>query len=144
LFLVPKNRVNDDGSVGESNNIALAGLNHKMGHKGTTNCLLNFGESGESIGYLVGGENQGLANMFHMMNEARIAVGMGATVIGLGGYLYSLDYARNRPQGRHLSNKDPESPMVMISEHADVKRMLMTQKAFVEGAQSLILYSANL
>ena len=144
LFLVPKHRVNDDGSIGEPNNIALAGLNHKMGHKGTTNCLLNFGESGDTIGYLVGSENQGLMNMFHMMNEARIGVGMAATVIGLGGYLYSLDYARNRPQGRHLANKDPESPMVMISEHADVKRMLMTQKAFVEGAQSLMLYSARL
>lgn len=144
LFLVPKHRVNDDGTIGDSNNVALAGLNHKMGHKGTTNCLLNFSEGGESIGYLVGGENQGLANMFNMMNEARIAVGMAATVIGLGGYLYSLDYARNRPQGRHLTNKDPESPMVMISEHADVKRMLMTQKAFVEGAQSLLLYSAKL
>ena len=144
LFLVPKHRVNDDGSIGDTNNIALAGLNHKMGHKGTTNCLLNFGESGDSIGYLVGGENQGLANMFHMMNEARVAVGMGATVIGLGGYLSSLDYARNRPQGRHLTNKDPHSPMVMISEHADVKRLLMTQKAFVEGAHSLILYAARL
>lgn len=144
LFLVPKHRVNDDGSIGEPNNIALAGLNHKMGHKGTTNCLLNFGESGDSIGFLVGGENQGLSNMFHMMNEARVAVGMAATVLGLGGYLYSLDYARNRPQGRLLSNKDPESPMVMISEHADVKRMLMTQKAYVEGAQSLILYAARL
>lgn len=144
LFLVPKNRVDDNGSVTGSNNIALAGLNHKMGHKGTTNCLLNFGESDDSIGYLVGNENQGLANMFHMMNEARISVGMAATVIGLGGYLYSLDYARNRPQGRHLGNKDPETPMVMISEHADVKRMLMTQKAFVEGAQSLLLYAANL
>lgn len=144
LFLVPKHRVNEDGTIGDSNNVALAGLNHKMGHKGTTNCLLNFSEGGESIGYLVGGENQGLANMFNMMNEARIAVGMAATVIGLGGYLYSLDYARNRPQGRHLTNKDPESPMVMIAEHADVKRMLMTQKAFVEGAQSLLLYSAKL
>jgi len=144
LFLVPKNRVDDNGTIGVSNNIALAGLNHKMGHRGTTNCLLNFGESGDTIGYLVGGENQGLANMFHMMNEARIAVGMAATIIGLGGYLYSLDYARNRPQGRHLTNKDPESPMVMISEHADVKRMLMTQKAFVEGAQAMIFYSARL
>lgn len=144
LFLVPKHRVNDDGSIGDSNNIALAGLNHKMGNKGTTNCLLNFGESGDSIGYLVGDENKGLSNMFHMMNEARVAVGMGSTVVGLGGYLYSLDYARNRPQGRHLTNKDPESPMVMISEHADVKRMLMTQKAFVEGAHSLILYAACL
>ncbi len=144
LFLVPKNRVDDNGDIIGSNNIALAGLNHKMGHKGTTNCLLNFGESGDTIGHLVGNVNEGLANMFHMMNEARIAVGMGATVIGLGGYLYSLDYARNRPQGRHLGNKDPESPMVMISEHADVKRMLMTQKAFVEGAQALLMYSAIL
>jgi len=144
LFLVPKNRVNDQGEISGSNNIALAGLNHKMGHKGTTNCLLNFGESGDTIGYLVGNVNEGLANMFQMMNEARIAVGMGATVIGLGGYLYSLDYARNRPQGRHLGNKDPESPMVMISEHADIKRLLMTQKAFVEGAMSLLMYSAML
>ncbi len=144
LFLVPKRRVNDDGSLGEMNNVALAGLNHKMGHRGTTNCLLNFGEGGDSIGYLVGGEHQGLANMFHMMNEARIGVGMAATVIGLGGFLYSLDYARNRPQGRHLVNRDPESPMVMISEHADIKRLLMTQKAYVEGALSLMLYSAQL
>lgn len=144
LFLVPKYRVNDDGSLGEHNNIALAGLNHKMGARGTTNCLLNFGESGDTFGYLVGQENQGLANMFHMMNEARIAVGMGAVMSGLGGYLYSLDYARNRPQGRHLTNKDPESPQVMISEHADVKRMLMTQKAFVEGGHALIVYCAEL
>jgi len=144
LFLVPKKRVNTDGSIGESNNVALAGLNHKMGHRGTTNCLLNFGESGDCIGYLVGKENQGLTNMFHMMNEARVAVGMAASVIGLGGYLYSLDYARNRPQGRKLGDKDPNSPMIMISEHADVKRMLMTQKAFVEGAQALIFYSAKL
>ncbi|RBP52719.1 acyl-CoA dehydrogenase [Arenicella xantha] len=144
LFLVPKHQVGDDGAIGESNKIALAGLNHKMGHRGTTNCLLNFGESGETVGYLVGEENQGLTNMFHMMNEARIGVGMAATVIGLGGYLYSLDYARNRPQGRHLANKDPKTPMVMISEHADVKRMLMTQKVYVEGAHALMLYSAKL
>ncbi|MBX2847410.1 MAG: acyl-CoA dehydrogenase [Acidiferrobacterales bacterium] len=144
LFLVPKYRVNDDGSIGASNNVALAGLNHKMGNRGTTNCLLNFGENGDSIGYLVGEENQGLANMFHMMNEARVAVGIGATAMGLSGFLYSLDYARNRPQGRHLSNKNPDSPMVMISEHADIKRLLMTQKAYVEGAMTLELYAAQL
>ena len=144
LFLVPKIRVNEDGSLGDSNNIALAGLNHKMGCRGATNCLLNFGESGDSIGYLVGEANQGLANMFHMMNEARISVGMSAVMSGLGGYLYSLDYARNRPQGRPLVNRNPEDPQVMISEHADIKRMLMTQKAFIEGAQTLIYYSAQL
>ncbi len=144
LFLVPKYRLNDDDSIGEYNNVVLAGLNHKMGHRGTTNCLLNFGEGGDSLGFLVGGEGEGLANMFHMMNEARIAVGMGAVQSALAGFLYSLDYARNRPQGRHLSNKDPESKQVMISEHADVKRMLMTQKAFIEGAQALIYYSSEL
>jgi alkylation response protein AidB-like acyl-CoA dehydrogenase len=144
LFLVPKMRVNEDGSLGESNNVALAGLNHKMGCRGTTNCLLNFGESGDSIGYLVGEPNQGLSNMFHMMNEARISVGMASVMTGLGGYLYSLDYARNRPQGRPLVNRNPEDAQIMISEHADIKRMLMTQKAFVEGAQTLIYYSAQL
>ncbi|MEM7277260.1 MAG: acyl-CoA dehydrogenase [Pseudomonadota bacterium] len=144
LFLVPKRRVSDDGSVGESNNIALAGLNHKMGHRGTTNCLLNFGESGECVGYLVGKEHNGLAHMFHMMNEARISVGMGATMSALGGYLYSLDYARQRPQGRPLIDRDPTSPMVMISEHADVKRMLMAQKAYVEGALALMYYCVRL
>ncbi len=144
LFLVPKNRVNNDGSLGGFNNIALAGLNHKMGCRGATNCLLNFGESGESIGYLVGEPNQGLSNMFHMMNEARISVGMSAVMTALGGYLYSLDYARNRPQGRPLVNRNPEHAQVMISEHADIKRMLMTQKAFVEGAQTLMYFCAEL
>ncbi|HIG67819.1 MAG TPA: acyl-CoA dehydrogenase [Porticoccaceae bacterium] len=144
LFLVPKNRVNNDGSLGDFNNIALAGLNHKMGCRGTTNCLLNFGESGESIGYLVGEPNQGLSNMFHMMNEARISVGMSAVMTALGGYLYSLDYARNRPQGRPLVNRNPEDAQIMLSEHADIKRMLMTQKAFIEGAQTLMYYCAEL
>lgn len=144
LFLVPKNRVHNDGSLGDFNNIALAGLNHKMGCRGATNCLLNFGESGESIGYLVGKENHGLANMFHMMNEARISVGMSAVMTALGGYLYSLDYARNRPQGRPLVNRNPEDPQIMISEHADIKRMLMTQKAFIEGAQTLMYYCAEM
>jgi len=144
LFLVPKIRVNADGTLGERNNVALAGLNHKMGCRGATNTLLNFGEGGDSIGYLVGNENEGLANMFHMMNEARISVGMSAVMTALGGYLYSLDYARNRPQGRDLANKDPQLPQVMISEHADIKRMLMTQKAFVEGAQMLMYYSSQI
>ncbi len=144
LFLVPKVRVNDDGSLGDSNNVALAGLNHKMGCRGATNTLLNFGENGDCLGYLVGQENQGLANMFHMMNEARISVGMSAVMTALGGYLYSLDYARNRPQGRALENKNPELPQVMISEHADIKRMLMTQKAFIEGAQMLMYYSSQI
>jgi alkylation response protein AidB-like acyl-CoA dehydrogenase len=144
LFLVPKVRVNGDGSLSESNNVVLAGLNHKMGNRGTTNTLLNFGEGGDCIGYLVGNENEGLSNMFHMMNEARISVGQAAVMSALGGYLYSLDYARNRPQGRHLAGKNPDAPQIMISEHADIKRMLMTQKAFIEGAQLLMFYSAQI
>ena len=144
LFIVPKIRVNADGSLGEDNNIALAGLNHKMGHRGTTNCLLNFGEKGDCYGTLIGEPHHGLSYMFHMMNEARTAVGYGAVMSGLAGYLYSLDYARNRPQGRHPHEKDPESPQVMIIEHADVKRMLMAQKAYVEGGLSLVTYCAGL
>ncbi|MFK8029066.1 MAG: acyl-CoA dehydrogenase [Gammaproteobacteria bacterium] len=144
LFLVPKVRVEDDGSLGQPNNVAAAGLNHKMGHRGTTNCLLNFGESGVCEGFLVGKENEGLANMFHMMNEARIGVGLGAVMSGLGGYLYSLDYARERRQGRLRGNKDPKSPQVRLIEHADVRRLLLSQKAWVEGGQALIYYCASL
>ncbi len=144
LFLVPKIRVNDDGSLGDFNNVAVAGLNHKMGQRGTSNCLLNFGESGDCVGYLVGRENEGLANMFHMMNEARIGVGLGSVAAALGGYLYALDYARERAQGRRLGSKDPTTPQVKLIEHADVRRLLMTQKAFVEGGQALIFYCASL
>ena len=144
LFLVPKYRVNTDGTLGEKNNVSLAGLNHKMGQRGTTNTLLNFGEQGECHGYLVGNENEGLANMFHMMNEARIGVGYGAVMYGLAGFLYSLDYARNRPQGRLPDNKNPETPQVNIIEHADIKRLLMAQKVYVEGGQALIMYCSKL
>ena len=144
LFLVPKYRVNADGSLGEKNNIALAGLNHKMGNRGTTNTLLNFGEQGECHGYLVGKEHHGLANMFHMMNEARVGVGYGAVMAALGAYLHSLDYARNRPQGRKIENKDPMSPQVNIIQHADIKRLLMAQKVYVEGGQALIMYCSKL
>jgi len=144
LFLVPKYRVNDDGSLGDFNNVVLAGINHKMGHRGTTNTLLNFGESGECRGYLIGELHKGLANMFFMMNEARIGVGMSSTALGIGGFQYSLDYAKNRPQGRKLSNKDPLTSQVMIIEHTDVKRLLMLQKSYTEGALALGLYCSML
>lgn len=140
LFIVPKMRVTESGELGERNNVVLAGLNHKMGQRGLPNTLLNFGESGDSIGYLVGEPHQGLRYMFHMMNEARILVGQGAAMSGLAGYLFSLDYAQSRPQGRHPQNKDPESPQIPIIEHADVKRMLLSQKASVEGSQALVFY----
>ncbi|SEJ34591.1 butyryl-CoA dehydrogenase [Deinococcus reticulitermitis] len=149
LFLVPRYRVNGDGSVGQgearqSNHVVLAGLNHKMGYRGTTNTLLNFGEGGETVGEIVGEPGRGLAQMFHMMNEARIGVGMGAVMSGTAGYLASLAYARERRQGRLPSHRDPHAPSVPIIEHADVKRMLLRQKGYVEGGLALGLYAASL
>lgn len=144
LFIVPKFHVDADGSLGPRNDVTLAGLFHKMGWRGTTSTALNFGDNGECVGYLVGKPHAGLSYMFQMMNEARIGVGMGAIMLGYAGYLYSLDYARNRPQGRQPDGKDPSSAQVSIIEHADVRRMLLTQKAYVEGAFDLGLYAARL
>ncbi|PUE10487.1 acyl-CoA dehydrogenase [Limnohabitans sp. T6-20] len=154
LFIVPKKLVDTNGQLtGERNDVALAGLNHKCGWRGTTNTLLNFGEGkypvrGEAgaVGYLVGKPGEGLKCMFHMMNEARIGVGMAATMLGMAGYYASLDYAKNRPQGRPsgAGGKDASKPQVRIIEHADIKRMLLAQKAYSEGALALALYSARL
>jgi alkylation response protein AidB-like acyl-CoA dehydrogenase len=151
LFVVPKVLVDVDGSLGVRNDVVLAGLNHKMGYRGTTNTLLNFGEGvhtpagrAGAVGYLVGEPHRGLAYMFHMMNEARIGVGSGATALGYTGYLKSLRYARERPQGRPVAAKDPGAPQVPIIEHADVRRMLLAQKSYVEGALALVLYCGRL
>jgi butyryl-CoA dehydrogenase len=144
LFIVPKFLVNDDGSLGERNDVALAGLFHKMGGRAQTSTSLSFGENEGAVGYLVGEANKGLMYMFHMMNEARILVGTGAATLALTGYQYSLDYAKERPQGRLASCKDPMSPMVNIIEHADVRRMLLAQKAYAEGAYALCLYGTQL
>ncbi|WP_439895037.1 acyl-CoA dehydrogenase [Pseudomonas syringae] len=144
LFIVPKFLVNEDGSLGKRNDVLLAGLFHKMGWKGTTSTALNFGDNGECVGYLVGKPHHGLSYMFQMMNEARIGVGMGAVMLGYAGYLYSLDYARERPQGRLPDDKSPDSAPVSIIQHTDVRRMLLTQKAYVEGAFDLGLYAARL
>jgi alkylation response protein AidB-like acyl-CoA dehydrogenase len=144
LFIVPKFRVNSDGSLGERNDVALAGLIHKMGYRGTTSTMLSFGEQGRCIGELVGKPHQGLAYMFHMMNEARIGVGMGAVMLGYRGYLASLDYAKERPQGRAPTNKNPNDPQLKLIEHADIRRMLLAQKAYVEAGYALCLYCARL
>ncbi|MEP4190958.1 MAG: acyl-CoA dehydrogenase, partial [Sneathiella sp.] len=144
LFIVPKYLVNENGSIGARNDVSLAGLNHKMGYRGTTNTLLNFGENDGAAGYLIGEPHQGLFYMFHMMNEARIGVGLGAVSLGYAGYLYSLDYARNRPQGRHPDGKDASDKQLMLIEHADIRRLLLAQKAAVEGGLSLCLYAAHL
>jgi alkylation response protein AidB-like acyl-CoA dehydrogenase len=151
LFIVPKFLVLDNGDLGVANDVVLAGLNHKMGYRGTTNTLLNFGEGAHlpdhrpgAIGELVGEPHQGLSYMFHMMNEARIGVGSGAAALGYTGYLKSLEYARNRFQGRAVTAKDPRTPQIPILDHADVKRMLLAQKCYVEGAMALVLYCSRL
>jgi alkylation response protein AidB-like acyl-CoA dehydrogenase len=151
LFIVPKYLVNADGSIGERNDVALAGLNHKMGQRGITNTVLNFGDGtftpgGKpgAVGFLVGEPHRGVNYMFTMMNEARLGVGMGAVALGYTGFLKSLDYARQRPQGRSITSKDPATPQIPIIEHADVKRMLLAQKAYAEGGMALLLYCAKL
>eukprot|EP01041_Mallomonas_annulata_P016856 gene16856-34995_t len=165
LFIVPKKMADAEGNLtGVRNDVALAGLNHKLGWRGTTNTLLNFGEGkypvdgqAGALGYLVGQPGKGLHCMFHMMNEARIGIGMAATMLGLAGYYASLDYAKNRPQGRPVQGpkdasatataavvKDAAQPQVRIVEHADVKRMLLAQKSYCEGALALELYCARL
>jgi butyryl-CoA dehydrogenase len=144
LFIVPKFRVGADGAIGERNGIRLIGLNHKMGNRGTTNCALSFGDGEDCIGQLIGEPHRGLQYMFHMMNEARIGVGLGAVALGYAGYRHSLDYAKNRPQGRPIGTKDPASAPVPIIEHADVRRMLLQQKVYVEGGLALGLMGARL
>ncbi len=151
LFVVPKFLVNPDGSLGERNDVVLSSINHKLGSRGTVNTAPVFGDGAftpggapGAIGYLVGEPHKGLKYMFHMMNAARLAVGTAATGTASAAYLKSLDYARNRPQGRGLSESDQASPQVNIIEHTDVRRMLLAQKAYVEGAMALTLYCARL
>ncbi len=141
LFIVPKYLVSDDGRLGPRNGVRLAGLNHKMGYRGIPNCLLSLEDA---VGELVGEPHQGLSYMFTMMNEARIGVGMGAMALAYTGYLHALEYARERTQGRRLSDKNPASPAVPIIQHPDVRRMLLMQKAYAEGCLHLCLYAARL
>ncbi|WP_216899780.1 acyl-CoA dehydrogenase, partial [Nocardia alni] len=149
LFIVPKYLPAEDGSLGEHNDVVLAGINHKMGWRGTVNTAPVFGDGAftpggrpGAIGYLVGREHRGLSYMFHMMNEARLGIGLAATALGYTGYLKALDYARGRPQGRPNGVKD--GPQVPIVEHPDVRRMLLAQKSYTEGALALQLYCATL
>ena len=150
LFIVPRDvELSDNETV--RNDVVVAGLNHKMGQRGTVNAALNFGEGAFSpdgadgaIGYLIGSEGQGLSLMFTMMNEARIGVGTSAAAIGYTGFLHSAEYARTRLQGRSAASRDPAAPAVAIIEHPDIRRMLLTQKAYVEGALAFNLYCARL
>jgi alkylation response protein AidB-like acyl-CoA dehydrogenase len=151
LFLVPKWLPPAGPAGAVRNDVMVAGLNHKLGYRGTTNCVLNFGAglhqpggAAGAVGWRVGAEGQGLACMFHMMNEARIGVGTGAVALGYAGYLQALGYARERRQGRPLGDRRLREPPVSIVQHADVRRMLLQQKVWVEGGLALVLYCARL
>ena len=140
LFVVPKYRAKGGGRI--RNDVSLAGLIHKMGCRGATSTMLNFGERGDCIGELLGPPHSGLACMFQMMNEARINVGMASSMLAYAGYLQSLAYARERMQGR--ATPDPRAPQVAIVRHADVRRMLLAQKCVAEGGLALCLQAAML
>jgi butyryl-CoA dehydrogenase len=137
LFIIPKKRLKADGSL-EPNDVNCAGIYHKLGYRGSPITQLAFGENDDCRGWLVGEANKGLAYMFQMMNGARIDVGLAAAVISSAAYYASLEYAKERPQGRRLTSKDPLSPQIPIIEHADIRRMLLFQKAVVEGSLSLL------
>ena len=141
LFLVPKYRVNDDSSLGEFNDVVCTGIEEKMGLHGNATCTLTLGGKGNCIGTLIGEENKGMRAMFLMMNEARQLVGLQGFAVATASYCYSVNYARERFQGKHLlAGKNPDALSVPIIQHPDVRRQLLTMKAYVDGMRSLIYY----
>ena len=147
LFIVPKIRTDATGMLGQANDVAVGNIEHKMGINASATCVLNFGENNACIGVPVGGEtklNQGMSQMFKMMNGARIAVGMQGYSVASSAFLNALDYARERKQGPSIKAfKDPTAPRVPIIEHADVRRMLLDMKARVEGMRALAIKLAH-
>ncbi len=143
LFLVPKIRVNPDGSLGEPNDVTCGNIEHKMGLNGSSTCTLNFGDEGNCIGYLVGEENKGIVYMFQMMNGARINVGLQGSALASAAYQQALSYAKERIQGVDVrSMKDPNAPRVAIVEHPDVRRMLLFGKSISEATRALLMKTA--
>jgi alkylation response protein AidB-like acyl-CoA dehydrogenase len=138
LFVVPKKRFDKDGKL-VLNDVVTSGIFHKLGYRGCPIVQLSIGDKNDCHGYLVGEPNNGLRYMFQMMNEERIGVGMGATAMATAAYYASLEYAKKRRQGRRVSDKDPTKPPIFIIEHADVKRMLLFQRAIIEGSLSLLM-----
>ncbi|WP_437950055.1 acyl-CoA dehydrogenase [Sorangium sp. So ce296] len=141
LFAVPKRR--PEGGRLVPNDVEVAGVIHKIGWRGLPSLAMSFGERGDCHGYLVGNPHQGISYMFQMMNEARIMVGVNAAATASAAYHEALGYALARPQGRPLGSKDPRTPQVPIVEHADVRRMLLRQKAIVEGSLALVSTTAR-
>jgi len=138
LFVVPKKRIDENDNL-VPNDVAASGVYHKLGYRGCPIVQLSLGDKNDCRGWLVGEPHSGLNYMFQMMNEARIGVGLGATSMATAAYYAALDYTRSRLQGRKVGQKDPQLPPVAIIEHADVKRMLLFQRAVVEGALGLIM-----
>lgn len=138
LFVVPKKRMDEKGRL-VLNDVVTSGIFHKLGYRGSPIAQLSIGDNDDCRGYLVGEPHQGLLQMFQMMNEARIGVGIGAAAIASAAYYAALDYSKKRLQGRKLSTKNPTAPQVPIIEHPDVKRMLLFQRSIVEGALALLM-----
>jgi alkylation response protein AidB-like acyl-CoA dehydrogenase len=144
MFLVPKFRVNEDGSLGERNGVKVTNVEHKMGLKVSTTCELTFGADGPAVGTLVGGVHEGIRQMFMIIEHARMLVGSKAIATLSTGYLNALEFAKNRVQGADLTRQtDKTAPRVTIIHHPDVRRMLMLQKAYAEGMRALVLYTAT-
>ncbi len=145
LFIVPKHLVNDDGSLGEYNDVKCIGIEHKMGIKGSATCTLAFGENDNCEGWLIGKEGEGIKIMFHMMNEARLGVGLQGEAVACAAYNEALDYARERMQGVDMREfKNPNAKSVPIINHPDVRRMLITQRAYVHGLRAMMLKTAQI
>ena len=141
IFIVPKIWVNEDGSLGEPNDVVCTGIEEKMGIHASPTCSITLGGKGNCRGLLLGAECQGMKIMFHMMNEARLGVGFQAFAYASAAYLYALNYARERIQGRDLAaGKDLSAPSVPIIQHPDVRRMLLEMKAYVDGMRSFVHY----
>ncbi len=144
LFIVPKYLVNDDGSVGEFNDVNCAGIEHKMGIKGSATCTMAFGDNNNCKGWIIGNEGDGIKIMFHMMNEARLGVGLQSLAVAAPAYNEALDYAKERIQGTDaMDMKDPNAKRVPIIKHPDVRRMLMMQRAYVHGIRALMYKTAK-
>ena len=141
LFIVPKFIVNDDGSLGEENDVKCLSIEHKLGIHASPTCVLQFGDNGGARGYLVGDENSGMRYMFTMMNQARLAVGLEGLAVADRSYQQALEYALERRQGRRANTPSGESALII--EHPDVKRMLMTMKANIEAMRCLIYLNAK-
>jgi len=143
IFIVPKIRVNDDGSLGEPNDVKCGGIEHKMGIKGSATCTLNFGEDGKCIGELMGEERSGMKIMFQMMNEARLGIGMQGVCLSSAAFQHAVAYAKERIQGTPVwEMKNPAAKAVPIIQHPDIRKKLMWMKSHVEGMRSMMIFIA--